>query len=407
MEFIKDHHLFIAKTFQGLEGVLAEELEELGAEDVKTQSRAVRFYGNKELLYKVNMHSQLALRFLVSLDEGEATSEKELYDLAFDFPWENYFTEKETFAIDSIVKSKYFNHTKYTALKVKDAIADRFRSKVGVRPSVKPIEPDYRINVHIWENQVKFYLDSSCEPLFKRGYKIQTHNAPMNEVLAAGMIRLAGWNKKDPFYDPMTGSGTIIAEALMMATKTPPGKFRKYYGFRNWTNYQHSVWKKVIAEAEGAIQKPEGEFYSSDVSRKNLSIAKQNLENAGLIDYVDFSVRAFEKTKKPANSGMMILNPPYGERMERSDISELYEKIGHTFKAQYEDWDAWVISSSLEGMEAIGLKTNKRHTLYNGSLECRYNGYALYAGSKREEELKPEKEVKESIFKRVTKKDEI
>ncbi len=384
MEFIKSDHQFVAKTLFGLENVLAQELEELGAQNVQKASRAVNFTGDKTLMYKANLHLRSAIRILAYLGEGKATNEDELYQLAFDYPWETIFSVGSTFAIDGVVSSRNFNHSKYVALKVKDAIADRFRKVAGGRrPNVDFKSPEYHLNVHIRGDKVTFFADSSSAPLFKRGYKIDVNAAPLNEVLAAGMIMLSGWDKKQPFLDPMCGSGTLLAEAGMMAANIAPNIYRKSFGFQNWSNYENSVWRDLIREAKAQVIPIEAELFGADVSRKNMAIAKRNLENIQLIDKIQFQVRAFEKTAKPAEEGVLIMNPPYGERLEKDSIIDLYGQFGDTFKNNYHGWKAWVISSNVEAMEAIGLRTDKRHTLYNGSLECRYNCYTIYEGSKR------------------------
>ena len=379
MEFLKADHQFVAKTLFGLENVLAEELEQIGAQNIQKSSRAVNFTGDKNLLYKANLHLRSAIRILAYLGEGTASNEDELYQLAFDYPWETIFSVGNTFAIDGVVSSKYFTHSKYASLKVKDAIADRFRKVAnGRRPHVDVQNPEYHFNVLIRGEKVIFYIDSSSAPLFKR-----VNAAPLNEVLAAGMILLSGWDKKQPFLDPMCGSGTLLAEAGMMAGNIAPGIYRKSFGFQNWSNYENSLWKELVRKAKEQITPIEVELYGADVSRKNMAIAKRNLENIKMIDNIQFQVRAFEKTSKPAENGVLIMKCRYGERLEKDSIVSLYKQFGDTLKKEYEGWNAWIISSNVEAMEAIGLRTDKRHMLYNGALECRYNCYSLYQGSKK------------------------
>lgn len=374
MDFIKKEHKYLAKTFYGLEGVLAEELEAVGATNVEAISRAVMFTGDKKVMYKANLCTHTSLRILAHLFDGKAVSEDAIYKLAYRFPWENLFGIENSIAIDSVVKSETFTNTKMVTQKVREAITDRFRHASGRAPSIEFERPDYRVNIHIWDENVSFYMDSSCQPLFKRDYKVEKEENPLNEVLAAGMIKLSGWDGTQPFLDPMCGSGTLLAEALLITTKSAPGLFRKYYGFKNWSNFEYSIYKEIIEEVKANIKKPATKLYGYEASRKTISLAKRNIENIGFLDAVDFKVVPFKKVTPPVDNGVVIITPEHKEE-EIENVEFAYETVNGVLISNFQGWDSWVLSSTKEAMRVIDQDPEYNLTLFNGSVGCWFNCY--------------------------------
>jgi len=373
-----------AKTFHGLEEVLAQELEALGAKDIKVLKRAVSYSGDLELVYKSNLHLRTALRILQPVMDFKAKNEHELYNKVMEFDWSKYFNATNTIAIDSIVNSKVFTHSKYVAYKTKDAIADQFRNKTGKRPTVDTDNPDIRLNVHCLENHFTISFDSSGNSLHMRGYRSNLHKAPINEALAAGMILLSGWQKDIPFLDPMCGSGTIPMEAYMIASNTPPGIKRKEYGFMKWRNYDELLWKKVYNEAMDQIIEPEVEISGADNSAFSAKLANDSAEGFGLEGKIHFERKPFQRQRPETDKGIIVMNPPYGERLEEDDIALLYKVIGDTLKKRYNGWDCWLITSNVDALKYIALKPSKKLHLYNGALDCKFNRYSMYEGSLKE-----------------------
>lgn len=372
----------VVKTSYGLEEILAEELTALGAEEVTKLNRAVSCEGDLALLYKINYCARTALRVLIPIFEFSATNEEYLYKRALALPWERYIKKDFTFAIDSTVASDIFTHSKYVALKTKDAIADRFREKFGKRPNVDIDRPDVQFNLYVSGTDFTISLDSSGDSLHKRGYRDSRHPAPLNEVMAAGLIHLAGWDKKTPLYDPMCGSGTIAIEAAMMAANIPPGFYKTRYNFMNWHNFDKALWQKVKKEAD-AQRKPCGvKIYASDINMRAINMARVAAMKFELGNDIEFTKSAFEKLTPSTTEGLIIMNPPYGERLDEDNTDELYKAIGDTFKQNFAGFTAWILSSNRDSLKKIGLRTDCKLILYNGSLECRYQKYTLYKGSK-------------------------
>ncbi|MGQ1947138.1 THUMP domain-containing class I SAM-dependent RNA methyltransferase [Geofilum sp. OHC36d9] len=371
----------IAKTFKGLEDVLAGELTALGAKDVKILKRAVSFESNKELLYKSNLWSRTALRILQPLTTFKAKNEYELYEAVKAYNWSPYLNVDQTLAVDAVVYSRFFKHSKYVALKVKDAICDQFRDATGKRPSVDLVRPTLLLNVHVAEDQISISMDSSGEPLNRRGYRTKEHPAPINESLAAGMLLLAGWDGSVPFLDPMCGSGTIVMEATMIAAKMAPNIRRKEFGFMRWNNYDANLWQRIVDEAKAAEIKPQVPIFGSDIAVKAIDISRQSALDFGLKQYINYSVSAFRETVPPAKKGLIVMNPPYDERLKERDVVRLYSEIGTQLKHVFMGWDAWIISSNFEALKFLALKPGSRYTLYNGALECRYQQFKMYEGS--------------------------
>jgi len=370
-----------AKTFQGLENVLAKELELLGAEDITILKRAVSFSGNKELLYKSNLHLRTALRILHPIYTFIATNENDLYKKVSEFDWSAYLKLSQTFAIDSVVFSDYFTHSKYVALKCKDAIVDQFRDKTGKRPSIETKTPDVQFNVHVYKDEFTISIDSSGDSLHKRGYRNSQHDAPLNEVLAAGMLLLTGWEKSIPLIDPMCGSGTILMEATMIACNMPPQINRKTYGFMNWNDYEPELWNKVYEDAKSNIDKSEINITGGDISRRSIDISKESLIKFGFHRDVRINKISFMDFLPKSSTGMLIMNPPYGERQKEDDIFSLYKNIGSHLKQNFAGFDAWILSSNKDALKFIGLHPSKKLTLFNGALECKFQKFSLYQGS--------------------------
>ena len=373
----------VAKTFHGLEQVLAGELEALGATNINVLKRAVSFDANKELLYRSNLQLRTAIRILQPLTTFKARNDEELYRAVKAYDWSPYLRDDQTLAIDPVVFSRFFTHSKYVALKVKDAICDQFRDKSGKRPSVDLQRPNLMINVHVAEDQFTLSMDSSGQPLNRRGYRTKEHPAPINEVLAAGMVMLSGYDGSQPFLDPMCGSGTIVMEATMIAALMAPNLKRKEFGFMRWNNYDESLWKKIFDEAQAQVRTPPQRINGSDMALSAIDVSRHSALDFGLKQYIDFEVAPFSEVLPKGKNGIAIMNPPYDERMKSKDIVMLYTQIGDQLKQRFSGWNAWVISSNFEALKVISLKPAERHTLFNGSLECRFQKFDLYEGTKK------------------------
>jgi len=376
---------FIAKTLFGLENVLEKELETLGASGIKAANRAVIFEGNLKLLYSANYMLRTAISVLWKMTEFRIRSADDLYNRALRIEWDRVMDVSDTFSIVPVVQSPLFNHTGFAALKLKDSIADYFRNKTGKRPSVDNSSPRILINLHISNELVTISLDSSSEPLFKRGYRKEVTEAPLNEVLAAGMLMLSGWNGGHSLTDPMCGSGTIPIEAGMMACKIPPGKFRKDYGFMKWKNFDPSLFGEVKTENDKHITINQGvNIKGYDISGMAVNSAVANARNAGVGDIIHFEEMDFGNFEAdPGSPGYIVINPPYGERISKGETDELYGMIGSVLKHKCHGYTAWIISSSRESVKYIGLKPSAKFTLYNGALECLFARYELYEGSRK------------------------
>ena len=371
----------LAKTLHGLEEVLAEELELLGATDIIPLKRAVSFQGNKELLYKCNLHLRTALKILTPIYHFKAYNERSLYNKVEQFDWSKVLSIDQTFAIDSVVFSKQFTHSKYVALKVKDAIADQFRKKSGERPSVDTKNPDVQLNVHCANENFTISLDSTGAPLNQRSYRDNQHKAPLNEVLAAGMLKLADWNKDIPLIDPMCGSGTFLIEAAMIATNTPPGIKRKQYVFMKWEDFDKELWEKIYNEAIENITKAEFSISGSDISQQAIDISRQALLNFDFNRDIKLVKSNFNELRPQSENGVIIINPPYGERLRETDIFALYKMIGNQLKQCYNGFDAWILSANKDALKHVGLRPSKKLTLFNGALECKFQRFSMYKGS--------------------------
>ena len=378
----------VAKTMAGLENVLAEELTAMGAQNVEPLYRAVSFEGDKALMYRANYCCRTALRILRPITSFVARNEMMLYNNIFKIQWHEIFNINETFAIDAVTSGNYFTHSQYAALKVKDAIADEFREHFGARPSVDVENPDLRINVHIENEKVTLSFDSSGESLHKRGYRKSVDKAPMNEVLAAGLIKLTGWKCDCNFVDCMCGSGTLPIEAAMLAMGIPAGFFRKKWGFMTWHDFDKELWQNVVLDAGAEMEEFDYEILASDHSAKAVEIAKANITNAHLQHDIKLSKQDMFDMVPPEGGGIMIINPPYGERLEEKDIINLYKGIGDALKKNFKGFEAWIISSNKDVLKLVGLKPSKKIDVYNGPLECKFEKFEIFEGSYKDKKIK-------------------
>lgn len=369
----------VVKTFAGLEQVLAAELKALGAESVSPERRAVSFLGDKAMLYKANFLLRTALKVLRPVAQFNIHWKDDLYNNTKKINWSEYLTLGKTFSIDSTVQSELFVNSMYASLKVKDAIADYFRETLGKRPSVNQHDPDIRIHVYLMGDYCEISLDSSGESLHKRGYRMGQGEAPVNEVLAAGMILLSGWNGESDFMDPMCGSGTLLIEAAMIAKGIPAGIYRKSFAFEKWLDFDENLFSEIYNadyEKESSIR-----IFGTDISVQSCAIARANIKNAGLSKAIEVEVKDFISMDPPFEDAIIITNPPYGERMKPQSIAELYKSMGDVLKQKYAGYAAWIISSSEEGFRNIGLKPSRKVELFNGALPCSFRKFELFKGT--------------------------
>jgi putative N6-adenine-specific DNA methylase len=379
----------VAKTMAGLEPILAKELAILGAQNIEEQVRSVAFVGDLGFLYKANLHLRTALSVLKPIAHFKVRNEKELYKKVFDINWIEIFNLDQTFSVSSAVNSDQFKHSQYVAFKVKDAIVDRFREDVNDRPNVDKDAPNIRVNVHVNRENVTISLDSSGDSLFKRGYRNETGSAPMNEVLAAGLISLSEWDRKSNFVDPMCGSGTILIEAALMAMNVPPQFMRKNFSFMHWKDFDVELFKTIKDAGLKKMRDTNFKFIGYDLDKNMVNIAQSNIENVALEEYITVERKDFFTTEKPSGPTFVLFNPPYGERLS-INVDDFYKQIGDTLKQNYKGATAWLITSDVDGLKRVGLKTSKRIPIQNGALECKFVKYDLYDGSKKAKYLSNE-----------------
>ena len=373
----------LAKTFKGLEQVLAKELVELGANNVQIERRAVSFTGDKRMLYMANFCLRTASRILVPITQFKARHTDDIYEQVKHIDWSEYMTTQMTFQIDATVYSDYFRHSQFVTYRVKDAIVDWWMERGGVRPSVKLTNPDLYLNVHIGGDIVTISLDSSGESLHKRGYRVANTQAPINEALAAGMLLLAGWNGQSDFYDPMCGSGTLLIEAAMIARNIAPGIYRKGFAFEKWANFDADLFEDVYSD-DSREREFEHKIYGSDAGFYAVQTATKNIESAGLqrdIEVKQIRVQELRLADQDTDGALVMINPPYGERLAQDkDVLNLYKDMGTALKHQFSGATAWIISSNDEALKCIGLRPAKRVRLVNGDLDCWFNQYVLFKG---------------------------
>ena len=382
----------IAKTFMGLEDILAEELTALGASDVEKGCRVVTFRGDKALMYRANFALRTAIRILKPIKHFTANSADEVYDAIMQIDWSEYISEGKAFTVDSVVYSESFNNSRFVTYKVKDAIVDQFRERTGKRPSISVSDPDIRLNIHISGEDATVSLDSSGESLHRRGYRQEQVEAPLNEVLAAGMILMTGWRGESDFIDPMCGSGTLPIEAALIARNIAPGVFRKQYAFEKWADFDEELFDEIYND-DSQEKEFNHHIYGYDIDYKAVNMATNNVKAAGLSadvtiaqqDFQDF--QGIENATDPDGDGpkaLMVTNPPYGERISTANLMETYKMIGERLKHAFQGCEAWVLSYKEECFQQIGLKPSLKVPLYNGSLECEYRKYSIFGGKYRE-----------------------
>ena len=378
----------LAKTFKGLEEVLAQELVELGANNVQIQRRAVSFTGDKRMLYTANFCLRTASRVLLPIATFKAKKADEIYEQVKTIDWAQYMTSKTTFQIDATVYSDLFHHSQFITYRVKDAIADWWMEHEGVRPNVRLTDPDLYINLHIAGDSITLSLDSSGESLHKRGYRVANTQAPINEALAAGMLLLAGWKGQSDFYDPMCGSGTLLIEAALIARNIAPGIYRKGFAFEKWANFDADLFEDVYSD-DSRERDFTHKIYGSDAGFYAVQTATKNIQSANLqrdieVKQIRLQELKFENEKRKTDGALVMMNPPYGERLSQDkDVLRLYQDIGTTLKHQFSGATAWIISSNEEALKCVGLRPAKRIRLMNGDLDCLFNQYVLFSGDRK------------------------
>lgn len=373
-----------AKTLSGLEETLAGELIALGAKDAWPGNRAAEFSGDKQLLYRANLWCRTATRILLPIAAFPAGGSDELYRAVGEIGWGSYLDPDMTLAVDAIAIDSAFDNSLFVAQRVKDAIVDQFRKRVGKRPSVDADNPDLRINIHIHGAKATLSLDSSGGPLTRRGYRTEAGKAPLSEVLAAGIVRLTEWDMATPMIDPMCGSGTIVIEAAMAARNIAPGLLRKQFGFMRWKDFDESLYRQLVREARQAVKAElPVEIVGSDIDHRAIDEAKANARRAGVEGNIRFEPKPFEKKTPPPAPGVLVMNPPYGERMAVKDIEAFYQSVGDILKQKYEGYTAFILTGGKEAAANIGLRASRRIKLFNGPLECRLLRFELYRGSRK------------------------
>ena len=376
----------VVKTLSGLEDILAGELREIGARNIQILKRAVSCDGDMDLIYRINYQCHTALKVLQSMFDFPAGSEDELYENVKKIDWEELLDVNTTFAIDGVVSNSNLTHSYYVALKTKDAIADYFQEKYGKRPSVDVKDPDVQLNVHINRNLCNISLDSSGDSLHKRGYRQSGGQAPINEVLAAGLILLSGWKAKTSFLDPFCGSGTMLIEAAKQAMNIPAGYYRKSFAFMKWKDFDEDLWKKIKEEADGKITETEISIMGSDISERALVNARKNIRTAQLHKDIVVIHASFEKLMPPFEKGTIITNPPYGERIQKKDMIDFYKMMGDVFKQKYAGYNAFILASDFYAVKYLGLRSSFRMDVFNGKIPCKFIKFELYKGSKKNKE---------------------
>ena len=384
---MENNFKMVAKTLFGFEELLAKELTQLGAQSVKIGVRHVSFVGDKGFMYKANMGIRTAIKILKPISTFKVINETELYNKINALPWENYLKSDGTLAVGATLNGDTFTHSQYVALKTKDAIVDRFRDQTGERPNVDLRFPDLKIDIHIDRHFCTVSLDSSGESLHKRGYKIATNIAPINEVLAAGLVMLSGWDGQSDFMDPMCGSGTVLVEAAMIACNIPPNLMRNEFGFERWEDWDVDLFEKIEESLLSKTRDFQHKIMGFDKSPSAVEKAIQNVENSKLDDFIYIKHEDFFKTQKGGDAHLhMVFNPPYGERLD-IDMESFYGSIGSTLKHKYPGTNAWMISSNMEALKHIGLRPSRKIKLFNAKLESKFVKYEMYEGTKKTHKL--------------------
>ncbi len=378
-----ENYRMIAKTFFGFEDILAKELQNMGAQEVETGVRMVSFKGDKGFMYKANVGLRTALKILKPIYSFKANTEQALYKGIAAINWGKYLNANQTFVIDATVHSTFFNHTEFVSQKCKDAIVDQFRERTGTRPSIEKRFPDLRINIHIDKDQVSVALDTSGNPLNQRGYRAATNIAPINEVLAAGMLLLSGWDGETDFLDPMCGSGTLLVEATMIACQIPANINRKEFAFEKWNDWDNELFDNIVNSLLKKVREYHHSIIGMDKAPSAVEKAKENIKNANLEAYIKVEEQNFFDTQKTTEGKLqMVFNPPYDERLS-IDMENFYKNIGDTLKKNYPNTNAWFITANLEALKFVGLKPSRKIKLFNAGLEAKLVKFEMYEGSKR------------------------
>ena len=373
----------IAKTFMGLEPVLAQELTQLGANNVQIGRRMVSFTGDKEMMYRANFQLHTAIRILKPISHFKAKSADDVYEEIKKIDWSKYLSLEKTFSVDSVVFSEEFRHSKFVSYKVKDAIVDQFREKTGKRPNISITNPDIRLNMHIAEDDCTLSLDSSGESLHRRGYRQENVEAPLNEVLAAGLIMMTGWHGETDFIDPMCGSGTLLIEAALIAHNMAPGVFRKEFAFEKWPDFDSDLFDTIYND-DSQEREFNHHIYGYDVDIKAVNTALFNVKAAGLTKDITVTEADFKNFTQPKEKSIIVTNPPYGERISTPNLLGTYKMIGERLKHQFLNNDAWILSYREECFEQIGLKPSIKIPVFNGSLECEFRKYQIFDGKMKD-----------------------
>jgi putative N6-adenine-specific DNA methylase len=378
-----ENYKLIAKTFAGLETVLADEIKSIGGSNIKPGRRAVFYEGDLRMIYKSNYQLRTALRILKEIGSFQFKDIDQFYLKCKKINWSKYLKLNQSFAVKStVIHSREFKSSMFASLKVKDAIADYFREKTGKRPNVDVQSPEIIIQVHISQNNCSLSIDSSGESLHKRGYRTKQGEAPLSEVLAAGMILLSGWDGKTDFIDPMCGSGTLPIEAAMIAQNIAPGRFRKNYAFMLWEDFDHELFEKIkLGHKTKSFSK---QIFASDISRNNILIAEMNARRARVYANISFQTSDLKDLNLNTNNATILVNPPYGERLKHQNINELYNLLGERLKHQFAGNTAWILTSSKEYLKQVGLKASYKTPLFNGALQCTFVKYSLFSGKMSE-----------------------
>ena len=373
----------IAKTFMGLEPVLAKELTQLGANNIQIGRRMVSFTGNKEMMYRANFQLHTAIRILKPIRHFKAKSADDVYEEIKKIDWSEYLELDSTFSVDSVVFSEEFRHSKFVSYKVKDAIVDQFRERTGQRPNISVTNPDIRLNMHIAEDDCTLSLDSSGESLHRRGYRQESVEAPLNEVLAAGMILMTGWQGETDFIDPMCGSGTLLIEAALIAHNMAPGLFRKEFAFEKWKDFDKELFDEIYND-DSHEREFNHHIYGYDIDIKAVNTARLNVKAAGLTSDITIEEKDFKDFTQPNQKSILVTNPPYGERISTPDLLGTYKMIGERLKHQFMNNDAWILSYREECFDQIGLKPSIKIPVFNGSLECEFRKYQIFDGKMKD-----------------------
>jgi len=370
----------IAKTYFGFESILANELKQLGAKNIKILNRAIKFVGDNGFLYKANYSLRTAIKILKPVKVFKIDDQEDFYKKILSTNWDLFMTIDDKFMINSNSNSNIFKNSLFLTQKFKDGIVDFYKKKYGMRPDINLIDPTIVFDVYLYENSCTISLDSSGESLHKRGYRLNTGLAPLSEVLAAGLILISGWDKKKPLFDGMCGSGTILIEAAMIALNIPPQINRKKFAFQNWIDFDESLWNLIVNSQKNKIKKSAIEITGYEINNKIFEIAKKNILNAGLNSIVKISNKNFFNSSSIIKKHI-IINPPYGVRLKENS-ENFYKNIGDLIKNKFIGSDVWIISSNLESIKKIRLKPSKKFKLYQGKLECKFLNYKIYKGSK-------------------------